>query len=877
MAQPVWITPAGSLGTIPEGVFFQVPLLAYNPADPTANDVYYEVIAGKLPSGVQCSKTGLIVGVPFAIVSLQGVPSEVARDVVSKFAVRAYTEKIVDGREVVDRIADRTYTLTVTGQDSPVFVTPAGLVATYYDGVAVANLQITYTDTDPGDIVTVRLVAGQLPIGLTISDKGKISGFIQPLASPSATAGFDHVGSTFDQYPFDFSTRSASTNYEFTLEVTDGTGSDIRTFLIYVYSRSDMVADTTDFTADNTFLTADVTPTRTPIITTPTGSIGTVFSDNFFAFRFIGLDLDGDPFEFELYFDPGDSSIGLPGLQLDPITGWLYGYIPDLGLTEVIYNFALRVRKIGSPDVVSALYAYSLEVTGNIDTQVTWLVPADLGTINNGAVSLLYVAATNTYGLPLNYQLQSGSASSLPQGLTLLPSGDIAGHVSFNTFAMDLGTTTFDVTNNGLAITGESTETTFDLRFTFTVNAYSQNLYVSVFKTFFITVVREYNEPYENLYIQAMPPDDDRALISSLLQNQDIMVPALLFRADDPNFGRALNVVYDHAFGLTSATFAEYVSSLNLNHYWRNLTLGSIETAQALDSTGAVVYEVVYSRVIDNLVNDAGASVSKQVTLPYPINAGDSTEIDVVYPNSLVNMRDQVIDVVGKISDILPLWMISKQSDGRVLGFTPAWVIAYTKPGKSGQLAYNIRTEFASKLNLIDFEIDRYELDHLLSIHWDPIADSTHGAWEPPAAATTFDLELHYQLPGEDGSSVVLIGGLGYETGDKIRILGSQLGGVDGLNNVVITVGIVTVLGAVESANAVGFAPLFSLGDTYTGISGTNITGVGVGAEFDLEVVGGTATVFDGNSLKFIAPVDMYTSTTDFNKFLVFPKRTILA
>ena len=267
------------------------------------------------------------------------------------------------------------------------------------------------------------------------------------------------------------------------------------------------------------------------------------------------------------------------------------------------------------------------------------------------------------------------------------------------------------------------------------------------------------------------------------------------------------------------------------------------------------------------------------MTLPYAIidPADGSTLITSVYPNSLVNMRNQVIDVVGQISTKLPLWMTSKQTNGRVLGFTPAWVIAYTKPGKSGQLAYNIRTEFASKLNLIDFEIDRYELDHLLSIHWDPIADSTHGAWEPPAAATTFDLELHYQLPGEDGSSVVLIGGLGYETGDKIRILGSQLGGVDGLNNVVVTVGTVTVLGTVESANAVGFAPLFSLGDTYTGISGTNITGAGVGAEFDLEVVGGTATVFDGNSLKFIAPVDMYTDTTDFDKFLVFPKRTILA
>ncbi len=28
MAQPIWITPAGSLGVIPEGVFYQQPMLA---------------------------------------------------------------------------------------------------------------------------------------------------------------------------------------------------------------------------------------------------------------------------------------------------------------------------------------------------------------------------------------------------------------------------------------------------------------------------------------------------------------------------------------------------------------------------------------------------------------------------------------------------------------------------------------------------------------------------------------------------------------------------------------------------------------------------------------------------------------------------------
>jgi hypothetical protein len=60
-------------------------------------------------------------------------------------------------------------------------------------------------------------------------------------------------------------------------------------------------------------------------------------------------------------------------------------------------------------------------------------------------------------------------------------------------------------------------------------------------------------------------------------------------------------------------------------------------------------------------------------------------------------MRDQVIDVVGQVSRVLPRWMLTRQDQWHnVLGFTPAWVIAYTKPGQSGQIAYNIQTQFAS-------------------------------------------------------------------------------------------------------------------------------------------------------------------------------------
>ena len=69
----------------------------------------------------------------------------------------------------------------------------------------------------------------------------------------------------------------------------------VRTYEIYVYSSDSLTADTTDYTADNTFITADAIPTRTPVILTPTGSLGVVRSGGFFAFQFEAIDFDGDP------------------------------------------------------------------------------------------------------------------------------------------------------------------------------------------------------------------------------------------------------------------------------------------------------------------------------------------------------------------------------------------------------------------------------------------------------------------------------------------------------------------------------------------------------------------------------------------------------
>ena len=1122
MSQPTWITPAGSLGVIPEGVFYQQTLLGSTdtlPNTPTvtasngvtdrftcsslegiyphlnvtfvgttfggvdeftryfvlevfpltnefsiaptefstaptplttatgsmtarfAQHIYYYLISGSLPPGIQVSDNGTIVGVPQAIASFQGVPAEVSRDVVSKFTLRAYTEKYENGVYVRDRIRDRTFELTVTGNDPPTWITPAGEIGTYYDGGEV-NFQFQYTDTDPADIVAVRLVSGTLPGGVTLSTAGLLYGYIEPAQPIGETAGYDETPS--GTQPYDFVSAYVSRNYQFSLEITDGKTRDLRTFTMFVYARNEMTADTTQITADNTTVTADETTDRAPFLTNATPSdLGSVRSDNYYVHQFIGDDYDTTSIAYAISVNQGS---GLPPFQnsktdtgtndcgLDPETGYLYGYIPDQGTTQIEYSFNITVYQtqgVATPVECTAtsagtnritctstaslavpsdwyvpgaaplyvpiklsgtglgglstageilyyvLYVYSdtefsvtasatsttpvtlttssgamtanvvitsqpypftLTIVGAIDSEITWLSPANLGTLINGETSLLYVEAVNRGLRTLQYRLASGEFNSLPQGLELLPTGEIAGRVTFNTFAIDLGATTFDnkttnwdslytfnvnayapdtqqilynvssinVVNGGTGYSDSSPPTivfstpvgasavtaiagnvtightdvisavtrsgNFSTITTSTTNnlvpgdivvincsdssfndsgavvigcSATQFLYansgadvakkpatgtvkygsgitavevsnagagytseatititegfggegadlqavmqqtgtrdvVSVYKTFTIRVFREYNAPYQSLYVQAMPPENDRALVASLLSNQNIFIPDYIYRPTDPNFGLSTQVTYQHAFGLAPDALDIYTESLYLNHYWKNLVLGQVKTAVARDANDNIVYEVVYSQIVDNLVNADGQSVSKIEATAYPINdpADGSSVLNVVYPNSLINMRDQVIDTVGQISTGLPLWMTSKQDNGRVLGFTPAWVIAYVKPGRGAQVAYYLDQQFGVQLNRVDFKVDRYILDRSLSLNW----NTTTQDWTPQPSLTTFD---RFDTSGYTfAGNVSLATNLAYsDVNERTIDYINDLGGLDGYIN----------------------------------------------------------------------------------------------
>ena len=459
---------------------------------------------------------------------------------------------------------------------------------------------------------------------------------------------------------------------------------------------------------------------------------------------------------------------------------------------------------------------------------------------------------------------------------------------------------------------------------------------ISVFRTFTVMVNRQFNTPYEKLYIKAMPPIQDRALIDQLVLNQDIIPADVVYRADDPNFGVSKSVIYDHAYGLTPSSLDEYAQSLDVNHYWKNLILGEIKTARALDSNGNVLYEVVYSQIIDDQVNDQGESVDKSVTLAYPVVDDQGQTIDVVYPNSLINMRDQVISEIGQISPALPSWMTSKQVNGRVLGFVPAWVIAYVKPGTSGRVLYNIQQKFGEQLNKIDFKADRYELDRSQTYNWDPATDN----WLPtPPLATTFD---RFDRPSNlrplgnvDYATTLSFFDINYRPLSYIR----SIGGIDGvfarnqLNNKLLIFYKQEGFGVDNSqAWADYYSPYSQTGYDRTGfpydasvqltvpqrlgiyrmiIGSDNLVTlslVSVGATYDyVYITQGNSfagnelyipaspgpgllqiswqfipentvgeTIFDLGSTRFIAPADQYNVGDRFDKYLLYPRTNIL-
>lgn len=476
----------------------------------------------------------------------------------------------------------------------------------------------------------------------------------------------------------------------------------------------------------------------------------------------------------EIKFDQG--TLALPeGLTIDLETGWITGQLPTQTINQVDYEFEIIAFKRDDPTYQDS-ELYRLTVLGDLNNRIEWITPSNLGTIENGELSDLFVTALHTNPTtPKNlvYRFKSGGTFKLPQGLTLTSTGLISGRVSFDLFRVDKGTVTFD-----------KGTTTFDNTYTFTVTASDIDGTVAADRTFTIRVVERNVIPFENLYLKAFLSQEQRTQFSNVIHDATVFPLDLIYRIEDPYYGLATSVKTLFLPGLTPSTLAEYTEAAATNHFKKRILFGDIKTARALDSNFNVKYEVVYLEIKDENTNAFGQAPANVLDLapvidnPYydPEGNGYTT----AYPNAFNNMRDVMASELGYINKgALPDWMTSRQSDGRVLGFTRAVVLAYTKPNASELIAYRLK-EKDFNFNALNFTVDRYQLDNNLSSNFDFDTESF-----VPSSEVTFDRYPALSNVFQDAGAVDYAISIPFDDVNKNSIITiRRSGGFDGIRNI---------------------------------------------------------------------------------------------
>jgi hypothetical protein len=775
--------------------------------------VTYTLISGSLPQELSLSVSGTI----------SGIPTLVTKDTTYSFVIRA--------TDNLGNIRDRTFTMLISGVVNPEFTTPAGNILSERDSTWVA-IPIQYSNPVSTNKVSIRVVQGQLPPGLEINETGLIRGYAKPptlntniglvtttaLATASgtntitclSTTGFTvnrpvvFSGNTYGNLvagqtyfikevlsanTFTISTTSNGPvllldngvgnitvtlpditvgqptvrTFSFTLRLDSEFGSDVETYSITVRNQNAPITEGGPGLSVNTRIptifntrpatyniTQDTTNFSYYILPDDTGNtydpndlayIGRLSSDNKFSFKILGKDFDGN----NLTYEYANLPLGLVG---DPVTGWITGnpVISNNNISD--FSFRVRVYKTANPTFSSLFFNFSFRITTNIIGDIDWLTPENLGVIENGTLSILNVVAQSD--VDLEYRILEGN---LPPNLFLLSNGEISGTVAYQPTdtLLPLGS----ITN-----------------FTFTVQAFSPiHSVVQSNRTFTISVEQVYSQPADTLYIKCTPSIDDRKLLKSLLESNSLIPNDFLYRPEDSNFGKATSVTYAHAYGIHANDLDAYVASVMKNHYWRNITLGELKTAVARNNRGEIIYEVVYSQIVDNLVNPEGVSIDEEIVWPRTIDLQLGpwyTSVDniftsyenvpnqdatfytslspgiarTLYPNSLENMRNRVGSELGQDFNfrLYPKWMTSQQKDGSTLGYIPAWVICYTKPGFADIIKQNIETNWKDpvgynlRLNEINFRLDRFTVDKSATYNYDTLLNPSE--WTDLPSAT---------------------------------------------------------------------------------------------------------------------------------------------
>jgi hypothetical protein len=694
MALTVWTQRSGySFGIFQERSNFNQLLPVENDTD-----VSYSVISGELPPGLRINGNHII-----------GTPFEVSRETIFSFCIRA-TRNF--------EISDRTFDITIEGADAPTFTTAAGNldIGLYRQYFVLDSTYVEYQieafdyDTATGQHLSFFIAddEGELPPGLTLTEDGRLVGFVKPVISIKpedgngnydtgyydvvaydfglrSTNGYDSY--IYDTVDFDFSLpafrpKKLNRNYQFTITITDGDSIAKRTFSIFVvgddYFRADnatMITTTGIFTADVSYLRAPIWVTKSYLGLYRANNYLVLFLDTYdkndlvtfsvaeatqewlplTSYAINDLIVAGDKTYICISAHTSGLSIDTtkwgvygfpPGMTFDYDTAEVYGRIPYQPAITETYRFTIIATRF-SDDGVDSAYTprtFTVQLVGEIDSVLTWNTPADLGSINANYVVNLKVQATST--ITNAVMLYKITAGSLPNGLTLALDGEIIGTVNqfSNNLTNTVGLTTFDYTMNTTVFDGGNIS--FDRLYNVTIEARDRSGYSAIERTFTILVATPNQIAYSNIRTKPLLKISQRDMWKNFINDNSIFTSASIYRLNDSNFGVQTELSMVVYAGIETTDAAKYVGAMGLNHKRKRFQFGTVKKATAVNTgTTDQIYEVIYIEMIDPLEPN-------NKRLPMEITRGLQTPV-VTVDNS-TSLWSRTLDELSKSAPAAP-------------------------------------------------------------------------------------------------------------------------------------------------------------------------------------------------------------------------------
>lgn len=474
----------------------------------------------------------------------------------------------------------------------------------------------------------------------------------------------------------------------------------------------------------------------------------------------------------------------------------------------------LGVFDLSQAEEATSTKTFTIKLLGEVNSEIVWTTPSDLGTVSANYVSTKKVQATSSVpNATVIYSVQSGS---LPPGLRLSFDGEIVGTIKSFGNISEQGLSIFD---DGATIFDNNT-TRLDRKFVFTVAAKDHFGYSLNTRTFTIKVDDPNDTEFSNLYLRPLLTPTQRKTYREIINDPTIFKPSWIYRQNDSNFGIQHDPRVLLYSGIETVSLEQYIAATNLYAKRKTYKIGELKTAVAKElGTQNILYEVVYLDLIDpNTSTKPGQKTQKTYrhndTTPLVVNSshydtaneyydsepftysittretGDivcdfyvyldietrdngqvlyklndnwliesnlgndlSVELlsfganttykirpsnpnvitadfnlytaDAIYKNiktisNIPNLRNEILAVGETEKDFLPLWMQTPQTTIAELGYVPAIVLCYCKPGYSANIVELIQK------NNIDFTQFEFDIDRLIIDNAENSADDQY-------------------------------------------------------------------------------------------------------------------------------------------------------